>query len=79
MAFHQNRRDAHDMPGLLFAHLRYHSLRDEKVTRNIRANHQFEVRRHRPLLCRDIEEWVKSKNSMTDAEFHDMMMKGMSN
>src|SRR5215510_13797925 len=24
--------------------LRYHSLRDEKVTRNIRANHQFEVR-----------------------------------
>jgi hypothetical protein len=31
------------------------------------------------LVGRDIEEWVKSKNSMTDAEFHDMMMKGMSN
>ena len=41
---HQNRRDAHNMAGLLFAHLRYHSLRGEKVTRNIRANHQFEVR-----------------------------------
>jgi NAD(P)-dependent dehydrogenase (short-subunit alcohol dehydrogenase family) len=33
----------------------------------------------RYLVGRDIEEWVKSKNSMTDAEFHDMMMKGMSN
>ena len=42
---HQNRRDAHDMAGLLFAHLRDHSLRDEKVTRNIRANHQLKVRR----------------------------------
>jgi hypothetical protein len=25
------------------------------------------------------EEWVKSKNGMTDAEFHDMMMKDVSN
>jgi NAD(P)-dependent dehydrogenase (short-subunit alcohol dehydrogenase family) len=33
----------------------------------------------RYLVGRDIEEWVRSKNSMTDAEFHDMMMKGMSN
>ena len=33
----------------------------------------------RYLVGRDIEEWVKSKNSMTDVEFHDMMMKGMSN
>jgi len=27
---------------------------------------------------KDVEEWVKSKNSMTDAEFHDMMMKDLS-
>jgi NAD(P)-dependent dehydrogenase (short-subunit alcohol dehydrogenase family) len=33
----------------------------------------------RYLVGRDVEEWVRSKNSMTDAEFHDMMMKGMSN
>jgi NAD(P)-dependent dehydrogenase (short-subunit alcohol dehydrogenase family) len=33
----------------------------------------------RYLVGRDIEEWVRSKNSMTDTEFHDMMMKGMSN
>ncbi len=33
----------------------------------------------RYLVGRDIEKWVKSKNSMTDAEFHDMMMKGISN
>lgn len=33
----------------------------------------------RYLVGRDIEEWVRSKNSMMDAEFHDMMMKGMSN
>lgn len=33
----------------------------------------------RYLVGRDIEERVKSKNSMTDAEFHDMMMKGISN
>jgi RNA:NAD 2'-phosphotransferase (TPT1/KptA family) len=38
---YQNRRDAHDMAGLLFAHLRDHSLRDEKVTRNVRANHRY--------------------------------------
>ena len=31
----------------------------------------------RYLVGRDIEEWVKSKNSMTDAEFHDMMIKDM--
>ena len=29
-----------------------------------------------PPVGKDVEEWVKSKNSMTDAEFHDMMMKG---
>ena len=29
------------MAGLLFAHLRDHSLRDEKVTRNVRANHRY--------------------------------------
>jgi NAD(P)-dependent dehydrogenase (short-subunit alcohol dehydrogenase family) len=32
----------------------------------------------RYLVGRDVEEWVKSKNSMTDAEFRDMMIKGMS-
>jgi NAD(P)-dependent dehydrogenase (short-subunit alcohol dehydrogenase family) len=29
----------------------------------------------RYLVGKDIEEWVKSKESMTDAEFHDMMVK----
>ena len=33
------------MTRLLFAHLCDHSLRDEKVTHNVRANHQLEVRR----------------------------------
>ena len=42
----QNRRDAYDMAGLLFAHLRGHFLRDENVTRNVCANHQLKVRRH---------------------------------
>ena len=32
----------------------------------------------RYLVGKDVEEWVKSKNSMTDAEFHDMMMKDLS-
>jgi hypothetical protein len=32
----------------------------------------------RYLAGKDIEEWVKSKNSMTDAEFRDMMMKDVS-
>jgi hypothetical protein len=32
----------------------------------------------RYLVGKDVEEWVKSKNSMTDAEFHDVMMKGVS-
>ena len=32
------------MTGPLFAHLRDHSLRDEKVTRNVRANHQLKIR-----------------------------------
>jgi NAD(P)-dependent dehydrogenase (short-subunit alcohol dehydrogenase family) len=27
----------------------------------------------RYLVGKDVEEWVKSRNSMTDAEFHDMM------
>jgi NAD(P)-dependent dehydrogenase (short-subunit alcohol dehydrogenase family) len=31
----------------------------------------------RYLVGKDVEEWVKSKNSMTDAEFHDMMIKDM--
>jgi len=31
----------------------------------------------RDLVHKDVEEWVKSKNSMTDAEFHDMMMKDL--
>jgi short-subunit dehydrogenase len=29
----------------------------------------------RYLVGKDVEEWVKSKESMTDAEFHDMMVK----
>jgi NAD(P)-dependent dehydrogenase (short-subunit alcohol dehydrogenase family) len=29
----------------------------------------------RYLVGKDVEEWVKSKNSMTDAEFHNMMVK----
>jgi len=33
----------------------------------------------RYLVGKDVEEWVNSKNSMTDAEFHDMMMKDLSN
>ena len=33
------------MAGLLFAHLRDHYLGDEKVTCNVRANHQLEVSR----------------------------------
>jgi NAD(P)-dependent dehydrogenase (short-subunit alcohol dehydrogenase family) len=33
----------------------------------------------RYLVGKDVEEWVKSKNSMTDAEFHNMMAKGVSN
>jgi len=33
----------------------------------------------RYLVGKDVEEWVKSKNSMTDAEFHNMMMKDLSN
>ena len=33
----------------------------------------------RYLVGKDVEEWVRSKNSMTDAEFHDMMMKDLSN
>jgi NAD(P)-dependent dehydrogenase (short-subunit alcohol dehydrogenase family) len=32
----------------------------------------------RYLVGKDVEEWVKSKNSMTDIEFHNMMMKNMS-
>jgi NAD(P)-dependent dehydrogenase (short-subunit alcohol dehydrogenase family) len=32
----------------------------------------------RYLVGKDVEEWVKSKNSMTDIEFHNMMMKTMS-
>jgi NAD(P)-dependent dehydrogenase (short-subunit alcohol dehydrogenase family) len=32
----------------------------------------------RYLVGKDVEEWVKSKNSMTDAEFHGMMMKDLS-
>jgi hypothetical protein len=32
----------------------------------------------RYLVGKDFEEWVKSKNSMTDAEFHDMMAKDVS-
>ena len=32
----------------------------------------------RYLVGKDVEEWVKSKNSMTDTEFHDMMMKDVS-
>jgi NAD(P)-dependent dehydrogenase (short-subunit alcohol dehydrogenase family) len=32
----------------------------------------------RYLVGKDVEEWVKSKNSMTDTEFHNMMMKSMS-
>jgi NAD(P)-dependent dehydrogenase (short-subunit alcohol dehydrogenase family) len=32
----------------------------------------------RYLVGKDVEEWVRSKNSMTDAEFHDMMMKDLS-
>jgi NAD(P)-dependent dehydrogenase (short-subunit alcohol dehydrogenase family) len=32
----------------------------------------------RHLVGRDVEQWVKSKNSMSDAEFHDMMVKGLS-
>ncbi len=32
----------------------------------------------RYLVGKDVEEWVKSKNSMTDTEFHDMMMKDLS-
>jgi NAD(P)-dependent dehydrogenase (short-subunit alcohol dehydrogenase family) len=31
----------------------------------------------RYLVGKDVEEWVKSKNSMTDAEFHDMMTKDL--
>ncbi|HYA84149.1 MAG TPA: SDR family oxidoreductase [Candidatus Bathyarchaeia archaeon] len=33
----------------------------------------------RYLVGKDVEEWVRSKNSMTDAEFHGMMMKDLSN
>jgi len=33
----------------------------------------------RYLVGRDIEEWVKSKNAMNDTEFHDMMLRSMSN
>jgi NAD(P)-dependent dehydrogenase (short-subunit alcohol dehydrogenase family) len=29
----------------------------------------------RYLVGKDVEEWVKSKESMTDAEFHEMMVK----
>jgi hypothetical protein len=32
----------------------------------------------RYLVGKDVEEWVKSKNSMTDTEFHNMMMKDLS-
>jgi NAD(P)-dependent dehydrogenase (short-subunit alcohol dehydrogenase family) len=32
----------------------------------------------RYLVGKDVEEWVGSRNSMTDAEFHDMMMKDLS-
>ena len=32
----------------------------------------------RYLVGKDVEEWVRSKNSMTDDEFHDMMMKDVS-
>jgi hypothetical protein len=31
----------------------------------------------RYLVGKDVEEWVKSKNSMTDAEFHGMMTKDL--
>ena len=40
----QNRRDADDMAGFLFPHLRPH-LSHEKVTGDVRANHQLEVSR----------------------------------
>jgi NAD(P)-dependent dehydrogenase (short-subunit alcohol dehydrogenase family) len=33
----------------------------------------------RYLVGKDVEEWVRNKNSMTNAEFHDMMMKDLSN
>ena len=32
----------------------------------------------RYLVGKDVEEWVKSKHSMTDTEFHDMVMKDLS-
>jgi NAD(P)-dependent dehydrogenase (short-subunit alcohol dehydrogenase family) len=32
----------------------------------------------RYLVGKDVEEWIKSKDSMTDAEFHNMMAKDMS-
>jgi hypothetical protein len=32
----------------------------------------------RYLVGKGVDEWVKSKNSMTDAELHDMMMKVLS-
>lgn len=32
----------------------------------------------RYLVGKDVEEWVKSKESMTDAEFHNMMAKDLS-
>jgi len=32
----------------------------------------------RYLVGKDVEEWIKSKDSMTDAEFHNMMTKDMS-
>ena len=32
----------------------------------------------RYLVGKDVEGWVKSKNSMSDAEFHQMMAKGLS-
>ena len=32
----------------------------------------------RYLAGKDVEEWVKSKESMTDAEFHNLMAKDVS-
>ena len=41
----QNRGNAHDVPGLLFAHLRHHLLRYEKVSGDVRADHHFKILR----------------------------------
>ena len=55
-----------------------HGSEPELVAKTVLTAINTPNRNLRYLVGKDVEEWVKSKNSMTDAEFHGMMMKDLS-